>query len=89
MSFTTILELIGALCGLVSKAFSIAPLLIVLAFLFAPSPPHMRWEYSYIPMGSKKHFIRCTYLGPKGFVTPDFPPNCPFFALINPDDWSY
>ncbi|MBD8894343.1 hypothetical protein [Roseibium litorale] len=60
----------------------------MLAWLFlAPATVHIRWWYQYVPHGKEKHFIHCTYLGIEGLVTPDFPPDCPFFALINPDDW--
>ena len=63
------------------------PLALIAAFLLMPATPHIRWTYQYIPNGTEKHFVRCNYLGVSGLVTPDFPPHCPFFALINPDDW--
>ncbi|MEM9128183.1 MAG: hypothetical protein AAGA97_00420 [Pseudomonadota bacterium] len=60
----------------------------LLALLFlSPETPHLRWTYQYVWQGDQKRFVRCTYLGIRGQVTPDFAPHCPVIALLNPGQW--
>lgn len=82
-----IIEGVAALLRTIGRLIVFLPLLFLVALFFVPTTPHLRWEYAYIPYGNQKHFVRCTYLGPQGLVTPDIAPDCPLVALINPDQW--
>ena len=81
------LRAISGLCLLLAPAIRFWPLLLVAWLFLSPQTPHIRWVYQYVWHAGEKHFVRCTYLGLHGLITPPFAPDCPPVALINPDDW--
>lgn len=87
MKLAAFFEVLSNVFRLLGSLIRLWPLAVIALFLLMPVTPHIRWTYQYIPHGTQRHFIRCTYLGIDGLVTPDFPPHCPFFAVINPDHW--
>lgn len=56
--------------------------LLALAFV-SPIGPHLRITYEYVGSHSAPHYTRCTYIGFRGFITPDIAPDCPLVALLD------
>ncbi|MGJ8534865.1 MAG: hypothetical protein ACSHYC_21950 [Alphaproteobacteria bacterium] len=87
MRLAVFFEALSNIFRLFGSLMRLWPFMLIALLLLMPATPHIRWTYQYILYGTEKHFVRCTYLGASGLITPDFPPQCPFFALINPDHW--
>ena len=62
-------------------------LAMIVAFFLLPFGPHMLWSYQYKMIGTTKYYIRCHYIGSRGFITPNLAPHCPAFALLDSRDW--
>ena len=62
-------------------------LALVIAFCVSPIGPHLRWEHVYREIYGQRTYLTCTYLGSRGFVTPDLAPDCPLFAFLDARDW--
>ena len=79
--------------SLILKAMSFllnhAALLLLLAFVLSPISPHLLWEYEYREIGRERVTTRCTYLGSRGFVTPDMRGVCPSIMILNANDFSH
>lgn len=83
------LWLLSVLSRSVSFVLSHWLLALLALFLLSPIGPHLRWEYTYHRgyYGSQKVFIRCTYLGSRGFITPEYVAGCPVIAFHDARDW--
>lgn len=60
--------------------------LVILVFA-SPVGPHLRWEYAYRETHGHRSYLRCTYLGSRGFITPDVAPDCPVIAFLDAREW--
>lgn len=88
------LSVIGVLFRLISAATRFWPLALIALFLASPVGPHLLWSYEY-RYGARPYYAapreriyaRCTYVGSRGFVTPDLAPNCPVFAFLDSRHW--
>lgn len=63
-------------------------ILALVLFFLSPIGPHLRWEYTYREVGSHRVYLSCTYLGSRGFITPDYVENCPFIAWLDARPWA-
>ena len=60
---------------------------LVVAFFLSPVGPHIRWEYQYREGYARKPiYISCTYVGSRGFVTPQFSDDCPLFVWLDAEE---
>lgn len=68
-----------------SKMFNMWGIALVVAFALSPIGPHLRTSYQYHQHGinGPTTYIRCTYLGSRGFITPDFTPHCPILIFLD------
>ena len=82
-----LLWIMSAVSRLTSFILSHWKLVLVIAIFVSPVGPYLRWEYSYENRSGAKFFIQCTYLGPRGFVTPEFFGDCPVIAILDVRDW--
>ena len=82
-----ILKFTARVLRLVSHIFSKWLILLIAAFLLSPLGPHLRAEYEYYEAGNTRIYLRCAYLGSRGFVTPDFRGDCPVIAILNANEW--
>jgi hypothetical protein len=81
------LRILAFALRLVSHIVSRWLLLLVAAFFLSPIGPHLRAEYTYYEVGNTRMYLRCTYLGSRGFITPDFRGDCPLFVILNANEW--
>ncbi|MEO1192912.1 MAG: hypothetical protein AAFY02_14220 [Pseudomonadota bacterium] len=60
---------------------------VIAAILISPVGPHLRIEYSYVPLpGGGKSMKDCRYIGAQGWVTKTFGEDCPLIAIIDTRD---
>ena len=77
----------GATLRFLSAVLEHWKLLLVIAFFASPIGPHLRWDYAYRDTYGQRSYLRCTYLGSRGFVTPNIAPDCPVIAVLDARDW--
>jgi len=53
--------------------------LLLIAFFISPIGPHLRWSYEY---------RQCTYLGSRGFISPNISSDCPLLVVIDSRPWT-
>jgi hypothetical protein len=82
-----LLSFLAKFLRLVSHITSKWLVLLIAAFFLSPTGPHLRAEYTYYEAGNTRIYLRCTYLGSRGFITPDFRGDCPLFAILNANEW--
>lgn len=82
-SVLTILSHTSRLIGHVLGYWKLA---LLAAFFLSGWGPHLRWEYTYRDVYGHRSYISCTYLGPRGFITPQRD-DCPFIALLESGPW--
>lgn len=61
------------------KFLEIWPLLVIVAFLFSPVDPYLRYTYVYKQYGAHRQIISCTYLGLRDFIRYPVYGHCPLF----------
>lgn len=71
---------VSRLIGLLLDHWKLA---LVIVFFVSPIGPHLRVEYTYRDAYGQRVYLGCTYLGSRGFITPDTVPECPFFAFLD------
>lgn len=88
------LSYLAATARLAGALVSLWPLALIALLFVSPTGPHVLWEYEYrnglrpsYAAPRERIYVRCTYLGARGLVTPDLAPQCPFVAFLNADDW--
>jgi hypothetical protein len=90
MTLSFLFQALSFLFRMAGELLRFWPLLLIVLLFTGNRTPHIRWSYSYIPHGgyysNYRTYTRCDYLGVKGLVNPGLTPDCPFLALINPDD---
>lgn len=68
-------------------AFIVArwPIILIAAYMLTGTGPHLRVSYDYRGPYSDPVFISCTYLGPRGFITPAYGvmDTCPVIAWMS------
>ena len=77
------LSAFAALAYLIGAILNHWKLLAVIAFLASPVGPHLRLEYQYRDVYGHRAFVSCTYLGSRGFFTPDYVEDCPVIAWLD------
>lgn len=77
----------GVLLRLLSAIIEHWKLALVIAFFASPIGPHLRWEYTYRDTYGHRSYLGCTYLGSRGFITPNIAPDCPVIAFLDARDW--
>ena len=78
-----LLGVMAAIFRMISGVLEYWKLALVAAFFLSPIGPHLRWEYQYRDVYGHKVFVNCTYLGARGFITPDFLEDCPVVAIFD------
>lgn len=84
----------GVIARILAALIALWPLALVGAIALSPTGPHVLWRYEYYE-GSRpaygaprtRVYTRCTYLGTRGYVTPDFAPQCPWVVILNAKHW--
>ena len=82
-AYILLFKLLSFLSRLISGLFANWKLVLIVALVVLPISPHLRWEYTYIGDSHNRRYIRCTYLGSRGFVTPKYIEGCPFITILN------
>ena len=78
----TLWRITAKLLRSIVNLFSLWPLLLVVAIIFSPISPHLRWEYTYRGEGAFRVYYSCRYVGADGFVNYMRGEECPFITLI-------
>lgn len=75
---------------MVSKLVELWGLALIVAFFLSPIGPHLRTssEYRQFDSNGPKYFTNCTYLGSRGFVSPNVSARCPLLIFIDSRNWS-
>lgn len=63
------------------------PLMLVIAFFLSSAGPHIRWEYTYRDVYGHRAYLSCTYVGSRGFITPDYIEGCPVLVWLDAREW--
>ena len=88
MNPRVLLWLLGRLLHGFSNLMGRWPILLIAVFLISPIGPHLRVSYEYYGDHNHPYFLSCTYLGSRGFITPDLPPDCPVIVpLLDARPW--
>ena len=77
------MSIIGLIAKLIGWLLGQWKLIALIAFFVSPAGPHLRWEYQYREAYGHRAFISCTYLGSRGFITPDYVEGCPVIAWLD------
>lgn len=83
MKMRIALVLLKGLFRALSYVISQWKIALLIAFFVSPVGPHIRWEYTYNSVYGQRVFLTCTYLGSRGFMTPDFIEGCPVIAILD------
>jgi len=78
-----ILTALGMGARHISSVINAWPVFLIAALLISPVGPHLR--YSYVWNGSS--YYQCTYLGSRGFIEPEFTPDCPLLVITDARKW--
>lgn len=77
---------LAQLARFISGCFHIWPVFIIAAFFLSTSSPHVLVNYEYRQHGNgPRNYVSCTYLGLRGFVSPQHAGDCPWLVFINPE----
>lgn len=77
------LSLLAGIARITSHLLDYWKLAFIAAFFLSPVGPHMRWEYTYRDTYGHRTYVSCTYLGSRGFITPDYLDDCPMIAWLD------
>lgn len=81
------LFLLAFIANVISRLLERWPLLLIAAFFISPIGPHLRFAYTYSDAFGHRSYISCSYLGARGFVTPDLAPGCPLIVFLDSREW--
>lgn len=62
-------------------------IVLIAAFFLSPVGPHLRWEYTYREAYGHRAYVSCTYVGARGFITPNDVEGCPVIAWLDAREW--
>jgi len=83
-----ILFVLGGSARFISGLVGHWKLAALVIFFLSPVGPHLRWEYQYTQgYNGYRAYQSCTYLGSRGFITPDYVEGCPFVAWLDARPW--
>lgn len=79
------LNLAGAIAYLMGVMLDRWPVILIAAYVLTGTGPHLRVSYEYRGTYSNPVYISCTYLGPRGFITPPYGVmyDCPVVAWLH------
>jgi hypothetical protein len=77
------LGVLAAMSRMISGVLDHWRLALIAALFLSPVGPHLRWEYQYRDVYGHRAYVSCTYLGARGFITPDYIEECPIIAVID------
>ena len=79
-----LLKGLSALSQLLGIIFKNWKLFLITAFFVSETGPHLRWKYTYRGNNDYRNYIRCVYLGARGFISivPKHG-DCPVVSIIN------
>lgn len=59
------------------------PLALIVVYFLSPVGPHLLWSYEYRSVYGERTYIRCAYLGSRGFFEPRYVDGCPVIAWLD------
>ena len=71
------LRLLSGLIRLIGQLLKVWPVWAIVALIYSPVQPYLRWEYTYQDFGSHREYYQCTYLGIDGFRNLIYGGQCP------------
>lgn len=76
-------RLFGAVLRAIGSLLQLWPLLLIALWFFSPITLHLRWQYTYTPIGQTRIYTACEYIGPRGSVHIIDGYHCPLFTLLD------